>query len=366
MSALQEMPLDEVLARVQARADAYDRAGDFPAEDLAELAAAGAMRWAVPVAFDGEGTGLLEHHLRYERIATASLSTALLLTQRDAAVWLIEAAEGAPSRSELLRQLAHNEFFATVGIAQLTTSRQGGAPALRVRAEGDGYVLDGLVPWATGPAHAHIVVVGAALQDGRQVLLALPTDAQGVTIGPPLRLAALQSSHTTSIQCDRVKIGRHGVLRGPAEQVLSALGKILPLSQAYLATGLCRAAIDLIARHDVEARRVSTQRFEVQLVRLREEMLALSQPGREQEASSATPRVRAACSDLAIRATHAAVALYKGAAMLTDHPAQRLAREAMFLLVWSSPNPVIDRTVELLSADPTGRGESADESLRSC
>jgi alkylation response protein AidB-like acyl-CoA dehydrogenase len=355
------MSLDDVLPRVLARADAYDQTGDFPAEDLAELAAAGAMRWAVPVAFDGEGLDLREHHLRYERIAAASLSTALLLTQRDAAVWLIEAAEDAPLRGELLRQLAHHEIFATVGIAQLTTSRQGGYPALRAHAEDDGYVLDGLVPWATGPAHAQIVVVGAALQDGRQVLLALPTDAEGVTISPPLRLAALQSSHTTSIRCDGVKIGRHGVLGGPAEQVLSALRKVLPLSQAYLATGLCRAALDLIARHDAEARRAPAQRFEAQLARLREEILSLSQPGREQEASSAAPRVRAACSDLAIRATHAAVTLYKGAALLASHPAQRLAREAMFLLVWSSPNPVIDRTVELLSMDPAGRSESADE-----
>ena len=35
-----------------------------------------------------------------------------------------------------------------------------------------------------------------------------------------------------------------------------------------------------------------------------------------------------------------------------DH--QRLAREAMFLLVWSCPDPVIDCTVDLLSARDEG------------
>jgi alkylation response protein AidB-like acyl-CoA dehydrogenase len=61
------------------------------------------------------------------------------------------------------------------------------------------------------------------------------------------------------------------------------------------------------------------------------------------------PRLRGECNELAVRVTHSAVALYKGTALLSSHPAQRLAREAMFLLVWSCPDPVIDCTVELLS-----------------
>jgi alkylation response protein AidB-like acyl-CoA dehydrogenase len=87
----------------------------------------------------------------------------------------------------------------------------------------------------------------------------------------------------------------------------------------------------------------------MQLNELRNEILDLSQPGRENEATNAASRIRGQCGDLALRITHAAVALYKGAALLADHPAQRLAREAMFLLVWSCPAPVIECTVDLLS-----------------
>jgi alkylation response protein AidB-like acyl-CoA dehydrogenase len=85
------------------------------------------------------------------------------------------------------------------------------------------------------------------------------------------------------------------------------------------------------------------------LSEVRAEVAALCQPGREADAAAANARLRGVCNDLALRVTHAAVALYKGAALLKDHPAQRLAREAMFLLVWSCPNPVIDCTVDLLS-----------------
>jgi hypothetical protein len=43
--------------------------------------------------------------------------------------------------------------------------------------------------------------------------------------------------------------------------------------------------------------------------------------------------------------------------LLADHPAQRFAREALFLLVWSCPDPVIDCTVDLLTQGEPRRGE---------
>ena len=82
-------------------------------------------------------------------------------------------------------------------------------------------------------------------------------------------------------------------------------------------------------------------------------MLTLYGGRYDEQATAQAPTVRGRCNDLSLRITHAAVALYKGTVLLADHPAQRLAREAMFLLVWSCPNPVIDCTVDLLSA---GRG----------
>jgi hypothetical protein len=54
--------------------------------------------------------------------------------------------------------------FVTVGIAQLTTSRQGGAPALVYR---DGR-LDGEIPWATGAAKARYIVAGRRRRTDRK------------------------------------------------------------------------------------------------------------------------------------------------------------------------------------------------------
>ena len=331
------------------RATALDQVGGWPEDDLALLAGMGAMRWAVPESAGGAGRSALQLYLGYELLAGASMAVALILSQRDSAVGLLENALPSPLAAELLSQLAEDHAFATIGIAQLTTSRQGGPPALRATPTNDGWQLDGVVPWATGAAKAEWVVVGAVAGDGQQLLLALWMSLPGVTAQPSLPLVALRSSWTGQIVCNAVRVGSDAVLRGPMEKVLAGRKNALPLGQAFLATGLCRGALDLIAQHRSPGARTVQSRFEAQLLELREEILQLSQAGREADATAAASRLRGQCSDLTLRVTHAAVALYKGAALLADHPAQRMAREAMFLLVWSCPAPVIECTVDLLS-----------------
>ena len=211
------------------------------------LATIGAMRWAVPLSCGGEELSPIELHFRYEAIASASLTTALILTQRDSAIGILSASVPSTARDELLRMLANDEIFTTVGIAQLTTSRQRGTPALVATAFADGrYELNGEIPWVTGATHAHFIVAGATLEDRRQILLRLPMDAPGVRISGPLPLVALYGSCTCSVRCEKVTIESHDLLHGPAEKVLDIRRGSLPIGQSFLALGHCQAALDLI------------------------------------------------------------------------------------------------------------------------
>jgi alkylation response protein AidB-like acyl-CoA dehydrogenase len=111
--------------------------------------------------------------------------------------------------------------------------------------------------------------------------------------------------------------------------------------------GLCRGAHELIGQIDSDAARASAGELGAQLDTLRGDVLDFVREDSTDAGRAATLRGR--CNELAVRITHAAVALHKGSALLADHPAQRLARESMFLLVWSCPGPVVDCTVDLLS-----------------
>jgi alkylation response protein AidB-like acyl-CoA dehydrogenase len=321
----------------------------WPAADLTALQAAGAMRWAVPEAEGGDELPALELHLKYEQLATASVATALILTQRDAAVGLIDASTTCPHRKQILGQLATNEIWATVGFSHLTTSRQGGPPAVTARRIEGGYLVNGTIPWSTGGHHSEFIVAGAMLDDDRQILFLLRQSQRGVLPDPPMDLVALSCTSTSSIELKQAVIEDQWVLREPSPGVLGGRRNSLTLGQAFIANGLTRSALNLIGKHDSDRARSAAERFETRLCELRGEILSLCQPGREVDATAANARIRGACNDLAVRSTHAAVALYKGNALLKTHPAQRLAREAMFLLVWSCPNPVIDCTLDLLA-----------------
>ena len=112
---LQFESLTNILPAIRGRASTYRSQRALAGGDLHDLGAIGAWRWFVPAKFGGEGIDPLELHLRYEAIASASLATALIVSQRDSAVGLIEGSENHELQAELLPGLARGNFSARSG-----------------------------------------------------------------------------------------------------------------------------------------------------------------------------------------------------------------------------------------------------------
>src|SRR4029078_3194985 len=90
--------LESILPGLRASAQACDQTGEWPAADWEDLCTIGGTRWVLPRDLGGDELSPLELHLNYERIAAASVTAALILTQRDAAPDLIASSprEGPP------------------------------------------------------------------------------------------------------------------------------------------------------------------------------------------------------------------------------------------------------------------------------
>lgn len=356
MSPFSLEELDRTLEQVRRRADQVDLRGEWPADDLRDLNAIGAMKWMVPGEFGGDGVEPLPLHVRYQSTASASIAVALILTQRDSAVNIINSAPDWPMREQTLRRLAGEGYTTTVGIAQLTTSRQRGAPPIVATRVSNGYVINGQIPWCTGAGHAEFIIGGAFLEDRRQLLFVLPMDLPGVMPSEPLPLVALRSTHTVTVNCRDVRLDESLVLNGPVEQALAMRPRGVPIGQAFLALGLCDAALRLMQGIDSDPARRTIEQLKPQLADLEEEVYAHCQPDAPDDAGRGNA-LRGRSIELALRTTHAAVSLYKGTALLAGHPAQRLAREAMFLLVWSCPAPVVECTLDLLAQPSRGSSQ---------
>lgn len=342
-----DLALESALARIAGRATALDRSGEWVGDDLRDLADAGAMRWALPARHGGDDLDGDALQTRYEAVAAASLATALVFSQRDAAVGFIEAAENIALRDALLPRLARNEVWTTIGISHLTTSTQPGALAA-TRLDNGTIELNGSIPWSTGATFADFLVAAARVQGGEPVVFALPTRHAGVTVGAPLPLSTLTAAHTCAVHCDAVRLGPDQLLTGPAADAMGGRSRSVRISQAFAAIGLTVAALGLIDLIDHASAATTSDTLRKQLVELRHSVHTANQNVDPNDLQT-VPMIRSELNSLALRATQAAVTLHKGAALRTDHPAQRLAREAMFLLVWSSPMSVVDRNLELLS-----------------
>src|SRR5947209_7390162 len=149
-----EAAFEELLRALAEQAQAADADPAWPAESLQRLRRAGVLAWSIAPEYGGlgrHGVDLLEG---YERLAGACLTTCFILSQRDAACRRLRDSGHEKLCGELLPPLARGERFVTVGLSQLTTSRQHTAPSLTARATASGLRLDGTVPWVTGAGRA--------------------------------------------------------------------------------------------------------------------------------------------------------------------------------------------------------------------
>lgn len=338
----QDAALETLAAELSEGAQRLDLDESWPADQLESCGLYGVYRWFLPAAWGGYDWSDADEIRGYLRLSEACLTTTFIITQRTGACRRIVASENEPLKQKLLPELASGETFATVGISHLTTSRRHlGKPALRAVETDDGFVLDGYSPWVTGGMHAQTIVTGATLDDGRQILVALPTDLPGVSAGEPARLIGLASSHTGQVSCQQVHVGREWLLDGPIENVMSRAsgGKTGGLQTSTLAVGLSAAAVAFL--NEEATRRADLRQAAESLGRevdhARADLLALADGlGR-----CSPDEFRARANSLVLRTTQAALAAAKGSGYVLGHPAGRWCREALFFLVWSCPQPVM-------------------------
>lgn len=345
---------EKLLARLKRTAERVDGRDRWPARQIELLQDAGVLRWGLPEEYGGEALPPAEMLLRYAQLASACLTTTFILTQRNAACQRIAASDDDSVKTRLLPDLTEGKLFATVGISHLTTSRQHmGRPSVQAMERPYGYILDGQIPWVTGAAHADFIVAGGTLVDGRQILIAVPRQAKGVTIGAHLQLMALTSSHTASLTMHSVTLPPDLLLAGPVDAVMkSSSGGAGSLVTSALALGLSQRGLDLL--HDEATQRSelksTANAFGDEFTRTRQTLLDSS--AADASGASTAPSaidVRQQANSLALRIAQACLAVSKGAGYMQGHPAERLVREAMFFLVWSCPQPVVAAALQELT-----------------
>ncbi|MFF4505225.1 acyl-CoA dehydrogenase family protein [Streptomyces sp. NPDC001401] len=314
---------DGLLAPNAARVDQEG----VPASHVEAVRRSGLLGVSAPREYGGAGAPDSVAREIQEILAGACCSTWFVQTQHHTPVRLLARSE-LPARERLLGPLASGELLAGIAYAHVRAF-----PRLPVRAtaERDGWRFDGTVPWYTGWGLNDVMLL-AGVTDSAEIVFAF-ADAReqpGLRASEPMPLAALTAARTVSLELDGLWLPEESmVLRTPQEKfALVDLPRSTNTSPAVF--GVAYAALRVLEdAGETENARVLRGRLDE--VRRRAYELADHPVPHEHVEERLALKTRS--YDLMRAATTAAVVAGGGRTMDVRHPAQRLAREGMFLLV---------------------------------
>jgi len=309
---------------------AVDGAERVPAGHLDRLAAEGWYGLAGPVEAGGLDAYATEGARVAEVLAGGCLATTFVWMQHHGAVSAVAGSTTPGLREAWLGPLCRGERRAGTALAGLLP----GPPRLRATPVDGGYRLDGDAPWVTGWGMVDTLHVAARTPDDT-VVWALVDAVAGPTLAvEPLRMVAVQASATV-----HARFAGHVV---PAERVTQTLPFAeWPARDAAALRTNGSLALGVAGRC---CRLIGPSRLDGELDACRAALDA--GPPR------ALPPARAAAAELAVRAANTLVVAYGSRSVLRDQHPQRLAREALFLLVFGSRPAIRDALLTRLRATP--------------
>jgi alkylation response protein AidB-like acyl-CoA dehydrogenase len=284
-----------------------DRADIVPVELLDALAGAGLYGLAAPAAVGGFDADFATTCQVVEALSSGCLTSAFIWAQHLGAV---HAVAQLPDRS-WLEQLARGTVRAGLAL--------GGAlprPTLQARREGNGWRLTGSTPWLSGWGRIDVIHT-AARDDSGNVVWLLVDAAEGPALSVERRrLVALDATATV--------LATFSGLLVPDDRVTS----IVPYTGGPTPPEVLRIhasfALGVAARC---CRLLGPSPLDDALTRCRGELDRL-----DPETIGAS---RAGAGELALRAAAALGVATGGRSVLLDDHAQRLVREAFFVLVYA-------------------------------
>lgn len=290
-----------------------DAAERVPETHLARLADEGLFALCGPRQHGGLEVGAGAFTCIVEALASGCLATAFVWIQHHGVVQALASGTNAALAAEWLAPLCAGTRRAGVALSGVRP----GPHQLRARSVPGGLRLDGRAPWVTGWSLVDVLLTPVRTHDDQTLTLLLdarPSEALEVTARP---LVATNASCSVELLFRSFFVPSERVVRSePYAELPAHDGGGRP--NGSLALGVARRAGALIGPSPLDRE-------------LDERRAQLDRAGALELAGA-----RAAAVELALRASAAAITSRGSRSIALDQHAQRLGREALFLLVFGS------------------------------
>jgi alkylation response protein AidB-like acyl-CoA dehydrogenase len=330
--------LSRLSSLLLADAEAVDASGNIPAEHLHALAEAGMYGMFAPVAEGGLGLGYLEMCAVMEELASCCLPTTFLLAQHFRLLGaMLDPATPESTREAMLAGTIRGETKGGVALTGLLP----GPSALHAKPAPGGWVVDGAAPWVSGWGIVDVICVFARGPAGPQgetvvslLLDARPQNGLSVT---PLHLSALNATRTVRLGFAGLFVGEDKIIGSQPYEIATRESEMRLRLNGSFALGVARRCCAMLGPSPLDDE-------------LNECRAILDAADDTQMAAA-----RAAACELAARAAHVLAVRRGSRAALAGDAADRLSREAAFLLVFGSRPAIKDALLKTLQAPPNFR-----------
>lgn len=339
------LPAITALARAELAplAGAIDQQGLYPEAFLRKLGEQGGFGASIPRESGGLGLDLADQIDITTRIGAECGSTAFLVWCQSTCAWYLQHAPNEAPRTHYLRRVARGELLAGTGMSN-PVKHLAGIERINLTAvrAGDGYIVNGALPWVSNVGPDHLAIVAAAVGNEGYVMFAVHGSAAGLELHPCPEFCGMEGTRTLNLRFKDLRVGAQDVLAHP-QQFARFIERIKPgfiLGQTGMGFGVVEGSLKTIRESNASHAHVNIflddqgSALAAELAELQAEAAMLA---RQAQAGPApllpVLKVRARASELALRAANSAV-LHAGAkGYLMRHAAQRRQREAVFVAI---------------------------------
>jgi alkylation response protein AidB-like acyl-CoA dehydrogenase len=244
------------------RAGTHDVDGSFPADDIADLRAAGLTGLMVPAQHGGAGAGFADYAEVALELGAAHGATALIFNMHASVTGAlaqipeeVARALGVPdealaARDRILRAAADGAWYA-VAMSERGAGSRLSAMQTSYVATDSGYHISGEKSFVSGAGHADAYLVAAKSAETGAVSQFLVPAGEGITVRPAWDSLGMRATASHDLLLD--VLAPRDCLLGGLEGLALPMAQLMPqwlvASYAAVYVGVAQAAVDAAVRH---------------------------------------------------------------------------------------------------------------------
>jgi alkylation response protein AidB-like acyl-CoA dehydrogenase len=364
--------------RLAPRAAEYDRDAKNPVESWSDLAGAGLLGAAIPAAHGGLGLDMPSYVGVVRALAGGCASTAMTLHMHSTVMRFIDAlGTDAQRRRYFPEVIRHGRLFGSWGSEPAVSLSRTFLMETAIRADGDGWVVDGVKHFCTMALGASYYMVWCAVDGetdmGKALLQALvPADAPGIATDGKWDTLGMRGTYSPSVTLTGVRVAGDAVLGPPGAALQVGVVEAFALGYAAVYTGIAESAlafaVDYLRTRVIKPENVSAaqdptvQRHVGELtVKLDAVRLVLDQSATAWAAADVVERGRLAnrakylASEVGLEVTSRVIQTVGGRGAYRAFPAERAFRDMRTATLMP---PTSDRMLETIGKSALGLNEA--------